>query len=182
MSKNINEVTVVGRLVKNVDLQYTQTGTAYANFAIACNDQEKQPDGNWADVANFFDCVMFGTYIEAIAKYMTKGSPIAIQGKLKQQRWEDKQTGTARSKVVIMVKGVDFFNSTSEKQSNNNGYPPPQNKNQARPNPQGNRANHSPNQSYQQNGNNYRPPEPTQPQLSQGGYPGPEQFDDDIPF
>ena len=84
---DINRVTIVGRLTRDAEQSYTQSGYSLLKFGIAVNRRRKK--GNeWVDEANFFDVVSFGRQGEAIANYMKKGRQIAIEGYLRQDRWE----------------------------------------------------------------------------------------------
>jgi len=122
--KNINCFTGVGRLTKDLEVSYTSGGTAIGNFTIAVNRSIKVGD-QWQDKACFFDCVMFGKRNEAISQYLTKGTEVAVQGELDQDRWE--KEGTKHTRVKIIVDNIQFFGS--KKNGSGNGvtdnYQPP---------------------------------------------------------
>jgi single-strand DNA-binding protein len=100
--QDINSVNIVGRLTRDAELRYTNSGTAVANFAIATNVSRKNGD-TWVEEGHFFDCVFFGKLAESVNQYLTKGRQVAITGRLSQNRWEDQTTGAKRSKVEIIV-------------------------------------------------------------------------------
>lgn len=110
MAADINKVIIVGRLTRDADQSSTQSGYALLKFSIAVNRRRKQGD-QWVDEASFFDVTLFGSLGEAIASYMTKGKQIAVEGQLKQDRWEDKNDGSKRSKVGIIADNIQFLGS-----------------------------------------------------------------------
>lgn len=102
---NINRVVVVGRLTRDPELKYTQSGIAVCQFSIASNDYAGQDKD---DKVYFFEVVAWGKRGEAIAEYFKKGDPICVEGKLIQQRWEDPE-GNKRSKVLIQLQNFEFM-------------------------------------------------------------------------
>jgi len=107
MASDINKVILVGRLTRDSELSYTQGGLALLKFSLAVNRNRKQGD-QWVEEASFFDVTVFGRQGEAIANYMTKGKQVAIEGQLRQDRWEA-QDGTRRSKVAIDANNVQLL-------------------------------------------------------------------------
>ncbi len=103
---DINQVVLVGRLTRDVELKYTNTGFAIANLSLAVNRRVKKDD-NWQDEGNFFNCVLIGKRAEALAQYLVKGKQIGIQGELRQDRWE--QAGQPRSRVEIFVTNIQLL-------------------------------------------------------------------------
>ena len=104
---DINKVVLVGRLTRDAEQSYTQSGYALLKFSIAVNRRRKQGE-QWVDEANFFDITSFGRQGEAIASYMTKGRQVAVEGQLRQDRWES-QDGSKRSKVYIDANYVQLL-------------------------------------------------------------------------
>jgi len=104
---DINNVTVIGRLVSTPDLKYTKTGTAMLRLSIANNTGfgDKQ-------YTNFIDCTYWGKGAEAVSKYLAKGKQIAIQGELRQNTWE--QDGQKRSKLEINVTYLQLLGGKTE--------------------------------------------------------------------
>ena len=109
--KDINNVVMVARLVRDAEMKYTSGGCAILNFSIAVNRSVKKDD-EWIDEVSFFDYVLFGKRAEGLAQYMLKGKQVAIDGSLKQDRWE--QEGKSRSKVNILVDNLQFVGGRQE--------------------------------------------------------------------
>jgi len=100
---DINHVVLVGRLTRNAELKYTNSGAAVSKFSIAINQRRKKED-QWVDEAHFFDIVLWGKTAESLNQYLVKGKQVGIEGQLRQDRWE--QEGQARSKVEIVAANV----------------------------------------------------------------------------
>lgn len=94
----INSVVLVGNLTRDAEIKYFNNGNAIVKFSIAQNRRKKQGDA-WVDEAMFFDVSFGNKGAEAVHKYLTKGKQVAIQGELRQDRWE--QDGQSRSKVFV---------------------------------------------------------------------------------
>ena len=103
-----NRVVIVGNLTRDVELRYTPTGTAVTDIALAINDRVKKND-QWVDEVNFFDVTLWGRTAEVAGEYLSKGSSVLIEGKLKQDRWE--QEGKTRSKVKIVGEKMQMLSS-----------------------------------------------------------------------
>lgn len=120
---SLNHTAVSGYLGKAAELRYTKGGTAVASFSMAVNERRKQADGSYTDKANWFDCVMFGARAEALHPYLSKGTKLAIGGRLRQSTCE--HDGQRRSKVEIIVDEVELMNTRREKQQDE-GAPAPE--------------------------------------------------------
>ena len=104
--KDLNHVVLVGRLTRDAELKYLNTGTAICTFSIAVTRSVKKGD-KWEDEGNFFDVSLFGKQGEAVAQYLTKGQQVAVDGSLKQDRWE--KDGQKHSRVVIVADTVQLL-------------------------------------------------------------------------
>lgn len=105
---SINSVCISGFLTRDPDLRHTAGGTAILGFGVAVNDRRKNPQtGDWEDYPNFVDCTMFGTRAEAVSRYLSKGSKVAIEGKLRYSSWE--KDGQKRSKLEVVVDEIEFM-------------------------------------------------------------------------
>ncbi len=96
---SFNRVVLVGNLTKDVELRYIPSGTAVTDISLAVNERVKKND-QWVDEANFFDVTLWGRTAEIAGEYLSKGSSVLIEGRLKQDRWE--QEGQKRSKVKVI--------------------------------------------------------------------------------
>jgi single-strand DNA-binding protein len=113
---DINHVVLVGRLTRDAELKYTNTGTPVCKISLAVNRRRKV-DEQWTEEANFFDVVIWGKMGEAIAQYLVKGKQVGIDGELRQNKWE--QDGQPRSKVEIIANNVQLLGSKGGSGSGN---------------------------------------------------------------
>ena len=120
---DINVVVLIGRLTRDAELKYTNSGTAVCKLSIAVNTRKKQGD-EWIDEANFFDIVFWGKGGEALKPYLNKGKLIAVEGELRQNRWEHE--GQSRSKVEINANNIRLLgggSGSSQGQNENQNGP-----------------------------------------------------------
>ena len=108
MSRDTNNFTLIGRLTRDAEIKYTSGGLAIANFSIAVNRQIKQGE-QWVDEASFFDLSLFGKRAEGLSPYLLKAQQVAVQGELKQDRWE--KDGQKHSKVAFHVSDLQLLGS-----------------------------------------------------------------------
>lgn len=119
MAGDINRVILVGRLTRDAELRYTNSGMALTRLGIAVNRRIKQGD-QWVDEANFFDATLWGKRGESLNQYLSKGQQIAIEGELRQERWE--KDGVKNSKVTINVSEIQLLgNRSSDRSGSFNG-------------------------------------------------------------
>ena len=111
---NINKTVLVGRLTRDAELKALVGGSSVLKFSIAVNGGFHDAQGQWIDRADFFECEIWGKRAEAIAPYMTKGKAVAVEGRLRQDRWEDQETGKTRSQVRIRVGNIDFMGDRAQ--------------------------------------------------------------------
>lgn len=109
MAANINRVVLVGNLTKDPELRHTGGGTAVCSLRLAVNSRRKDAAGNWADKPNYFSVSVFGNQGEACVKYLAKGRPVAIDGRLEWREWEQKDGGGKREAVEIVADNVQFL-------------------------------------------------------------------------
>jgi len=104
---SINRVVISGNLTRDVELRQTAGGTPVLGLGVAVNDRRKNPQtGEWEDSANFVDCTMFGARAQGIAQYLSKGTKVTIEGKLRWSQWE--RDGQKRSKLEVVVDEIEF--------------------------------------------------------------------------
>ncbi|MFG0306464.1 MAG: single-stranded DNA-binding protein [Phycisphaerales bacterium JB040] len=108
MAGNVNKVFLMGNLTRDVEMRALPSGMSVGSFGIAVNERFKDRDGNWQERANFVDCEIFGNRADAFAKYLGKGSPVFIEGKLRLDQWEDRE-GNKRSKLKVVVDNFEFI-------------------------------------------------------------------------
>lgn len=106
MANDLNRVTLIGRLTRDAELKYTNSGLAVCKLGLAVNYRKRSGD-QWADEVSFFDVTIFGRQGESINQYLQKGKQIAVDGELRQDRWE--QDGQPRSKVTIIANNVQLL-------------------------------------------------------------------------
>ena len=110
---DINHVILVGRLVRDAGLKYTNTGMAICKFSIAVNYRKKDGD-KWSEKASFFDVILWGKSGESVNKYLVKGKQVGIEGELRQERWE--KEGQNLSKVEIFASNVQLLGGQGSSQ------------------------------------------------------------------
>ncbi len=122
---SINRVLITGNLTRDPQLRMTTNGTRVMNFGVAVNDRRRnQQTGEWEDFPNFIDCVLFGQRAESLARFLSKGTKVAIEGKLRYSTWET-QEGQRRSKIEVVVDDLDFISRRNDGQGRG-GYSNPQ--------------------------------------------------------
>jgi single-strand DNA-binding protein len=108
---NLNKVMLMGNLTRDPEMKYTPKGTAIADFAIAVNRVYTTEGGEKREEVTFVDCESFGRTAEVIGEWCKKGKPIFVEGRLKLDQWEDKQTGQKRSRMKVMVEVMQLLGS-----------------------------------------------------------------------
>jgi single-strand DNA-binding protein len=101
--KSVNKVILVGHLGKDPEIKYTPSGTPVAKFTLATNERFKDKDGNWQDRTEWHSLVAWQRTAEIIGEYCKKGSQIYIEGRLKTDSWDDKETGQKKYRTDIVV-------------------------------------------------------------------------------
>jgi single-strand DNA-binding protein len=107
----LNKVFLIGNLTRDPELRVTPKGTAICQFGIAVNRQFKDDTGALRDETTFVDIEAWGKQGELVAKYLAKGSPAMVEGRLKLDQWEDKTSGQKRSKLKVVLDNVQFLSS-----------------------------------------------------------------------
>ena len=97
---SFNRVILVGNLTRDVDLKYLQSGTAVTEVGLAVNDRRKAQSGEWVEETTFIDVTLWGRTAEVASEYLSKGSSILIEGRLKLDTWETE--GQKRSKLRVV--------------------------------------------------------------------------------
>lgn len=108
---SFNRTIILGNLTRDVELRHISSGTAVADIGLAVNDRKKVGD-KWEDETSFIDVTLWGRTAEIAAEYLSKGSPVLIEGRLKQEKWE--QDGVRRSKVKVVADKMQLIGGKSE--------------------------------------------------------------------
>ena len=107
---NINRVVLTGNLTSDPELRSLPSGTSVCKLRVACNTRRKNnATGEWEDKPNYFDVTVWGAQGENAARYLSKGRPVAVDGRLEWREWQDKETGKTRSSIDIIADSVQFL-------------------------------------------------------------------------
>ena len=105
---SINVVVISGNLTRDPELRHTNGGTAILSFGVAVNDRRRNPHTQeWEDHPNFVDVTVFGARAEALSRYLSKGTKVAVSGKLRYSSWE--RDGQKRSKLEVIAEEIEFL-------------------------------------------------------------------------
>jgi len=171
MATDINIVVLVGRLTRESDLKYTNSGTAVCKFSLAVNRRKRTGD-KWEDEVSFIDVVLWGKSAEALHPYLDKGKQVSIAGELRQSRWE--QDGQSRSKIEVIANTVELLGGQGNSQQSGKSYN--SNQGSARQSSYSSKPRTS-------DASQNRAAASTQADPKVPSFNGPEEFDDeDIPF
>jgi single-strand DNA-binding protein len=118
---NFNKVILAGNLTRDPELRYTPKGTAIAKFGLAINRTWKNEAGETKEEVTFVDIDAFGKSAELIGQYFKKGRPILMEGRLRLDTWDDKQTNQKRSKLGVVLDSFQFMDSRPEGGAQGNG-------------------------------------------------------------
>ena len=108
---SFNRVILAGNLTRDPELRYTPKGSAVAGFSLAVNRTWKTESGESKEEVSFIEIEAWGRQAEVIAQYMRKGRPLLVEGRLKQDTWEDKNTHQKQSKLKVVLEGFSFIDS-----------------------------------------------------------------------
>ena len=103
MAKSVNKVILVGHLGKDPEVKYTPSGTPVAKFSLATNERYKDKDGNWQDRTEWHNITAWQRTAEIAGEYLKKGSQVYIEGRLRTDSWDDKNTGEKKYRTEIVV-------------------------------------------------------------------------------
>ena len=100
---NINRVVITGNLTRDPELRSLPSGTSVCSLRVACNTRRKDNStGEWVDKPNYFDVTVWGAQGENCAQYLSKGRPVAVDGRLEWREWEDKEPATSASRWISL--------------------------------------------------------------------------------
>ena len=99
---SVNKVILVGNLGKDPEIKYTPSGMAVARFSLATNERVKEKDGNWGDRTEWHNIVLFDRKAEIAGEYLKKGRTVYIEGSIRTNSWDDKETGQKKYRTEII--------------------------------------------------------------------------------
>jgi len=122
---NFNKVILAGHLTRDPEMRHTKNGDPIVNFGLAINRSWKGEDGAKKEEVTFVDITAFGVQGETISKYVQKGRPLLVEGRLKLDQWEDKETGKPQSKLKVVLERFSFLDSKQEEEQETAPEPKP---------------------------------------------------------
>ena len=118
---NYNKVILMGNLTRDPELRVTPGGVAICKFGLAVNRTFTDKAGEKREETTFVDIDSFGRQAETLAKYVTKGSPLFVEGRLKLDQWDDKTTGEKRSRLGVILENFQFMGSRGDGEGSRGG-------------------------------------------------------------
>lgn len=113
MAGNFNKVILLGNLTRDVELRHTSGNTAVAKLGLAVNRRWRTPEGENREEVTFVDCEAWGRQAETLSKFLSKGRPVFIEGRLRLDQWEDKE-GKKQSKLKVVIENFQFVDARGE--------------------------------------------------------------------
>jgi single-strand DNA-binding protein len=157
---NLNKVMLIGNLTRDPELRVTPKGTAICTFGLAVNRKFKDESGGEREEVTFVDIEAWGKQGETVSKYCTKGRPLFVEGRLRLDQWEDKNTKEKRSRMKVVLENFQFLGSGRGDGGGNRGG--------------GEEGGYSAPPARQSSGSGGGSPAPSAPKQ--------ESMDDDVPF
>ena len=119
MAANLNKVLLIGNLTRDPDLKYVPSGAAVANFGIAINRSYTNSDGEKTEDICFIDIVAWNRLAEVAGEYLSKGSPVFVEGRLQMDSWEQ-EDGQRRSKLKVVAQSIQFLGGGAKPEDDDN--------------------------------------------------------------
>jgi single-strand DNA-binding protein len=114
MAGNVNKVFLMGNLTRDVELRHLPSDMAVANIGLAVNRRYRTKDGESREETTFIDCEAWGRTAEVMNQYLGKGRPVFIEGRLKLDQWQDRDSGQNRSKLKVVIDNFQFVDSPGD--------------------------------------------------------------------
>ncbi len=111
MAGSFNKVILMGNITRDIELKHTNSNQAVAQVGLAVNRRWRTPEGEQREEVTFIDCEAWGKTAEMMKQFFGKGRPVMIEGRLKLDTWQDKETGKDRSKLKVVVENFHFVDS-----------------------------------------------------------------------
>lgn len=118
---SLNKVMLIGNLTRDAELRYLPSGAGVLEFRLAVSRKYKKQDGTEGEETCFVDVNLWGKRGEAVAKWLTKGKPLFVEGRLQLDEWEDKQSGEKRSKLRVVADNIEFLGGPRDPQQGGQG-------------------------------------------------------------
>ena len=118
---NLNRVVLTGNLTRDPELRSLPSGTAVCSLRVACNSRRKGQNGEWEDKPNYFDVTVWGAQGENCSRYLSKGRPVGIDGRLDWREWEASDGSGKRQAVQIVADSVQFLGGREDAGTGNGG-------------------------------------------------------------
>jgi single-strand DNA-binding protein len=118
---NINRVILTGNLTRDPELRALPSGTSVCSLRVAVNTRRKDSTGEWIDKANYFSVTVWGAQGDNCARYLSKGRPVAIDGRLEWREWEAKDGSGKRESIEIVADSVQFLGGREDGGNGGNG-------------------------------------------------------------
>ena len=112
MARSFNKVILVGNLTRDIELRHTNSSLAVTDLGLAVNDRRKNPQGEWVEEVTFVDITLWGRQAEVAHEYLSKGSRVLIEGRLKLDTWES--DGQQRSKLKVVGNNMVMLGGRGE--------------------------------------------------------------------
>lgn len=106
---SFNRVILLGNVTRDIEVRHLASGTAVGDMGLAVNDRFKNKSGEWVDEPTFVDVTLWGRTAEIASEYLSKGSPVMVEGRLKQETWE--KDGQKRSKIKVVCEKMQLLGS-----------------------------------------------------------------------
>jgi single-strand DNA-binding protein len=108
---NLNKVMLMGNITRDIELRTIPSGQSIAQIGLAINRSWTSADGEKREEVTWVDCEAWGKTAEIMHKYLAKGRPVYIEGRLKLDQWDDKESGQKRSKMKVVIEAFQFIDS-----------------------------------------------------------------------
>src|SRR5215813_15250694 len=120
--KSVNKVILVGNLGKDPEIKYTPQGTPVAKFSLATNERFKDKDGQWQDRTEWHNIVLWQRLAEIAGEYLKKGSKVYIEGRIRTDSWDDKESGQKRYRTEIVGNDLVLLSGSGKEGEGAGGY------------------------------------------------------------
>ena len=118
---SFNRVIIMGNITRDIELRHVGNNTAVCDLSLAVNDRRKNQSGEWIEEVAFVDVTAWGRTAEIANEYLSKGSSVLVEGKLKQETWVDKDSGKNRSKLKVLCEKLTLLGTKRASESQYTG-------------------------------------------------------------